>query len=507
MKKILIVWLCLISLTLGAQAQEVSPLENLRLDIDNLLTSSPSAKTFEDVKKLADENNKDIDVALENYIIAKKNVSVARAQYNPVTTGHLLGISLGLTYLWAPLAVEAVLSLPTKYYNVSKNKYISYAQANNVNEARNVLKNEVGHLYFDTLTHEMILRSIDLEVEILTYQEARWTEKEFSKARINDLKKWLLRLNIERANIYSLYVEEVAVLKTLISTSSLTDLEISHIKTQVKKEWITFQDVDQLATKALATSPKYKAAKNLESASHQNVKSIKWSIIAPSGMNFGYKRRVQEAKNEVNIAALRTQSVALGVKNNVSLKLQSVASNMDVFDNYYSVSEGSLDIFSDSLEMMKLGVINEDAVIETALTAIRDYRSRVVAHYALWSSYDDFNLANNYKLEIAAKVGELEKEIIVGEVTETQETTLSSTDFNVSVSVESNHVVLTVDSAYLDQVHEIDYIFSSKRLENKSSQKMSNNFRVSQSSVFMPNNVHGVALVTLKDGKELRVKF
>ena len=119
MKKLLI--LILVFAMTAASADVVNPLPTVRPNLESMLQESPARKNLTEMKAVANERNADIDEAFENYIIAKKNVTVARAQFNPITTGHLLGVAMGLGYLWAPLALDAVLSIPTKIYNVSKN--------------------------------------------------------------------------------------------------------------------------------------------------------------------------------------------------------------------------------------------------------------------------------------------------------------------------------------------------------------------------------------------------
>lgn len=518
MKKILILVLALNSFSLLAETS--SPLVELRTDIENVLVNNGPRKSLEEAKKLADDKNLDIDYAIENYIIAKKNVSVARAQFNPVTTGNILGISMGLTYLWVPLAVDAVLSVPTKFYTVKRNKHIANAEAFNLVAVKNEIKNEVAHLYFDILTHEAILKTIDLETTILNYQLGKWEERGLSKSRLNDQKKWLLRLGIERNDILSLYREELSGLKTLVSTSSLTDFELAHITNVVEREWITNLDVNRIEDKALETSPRYKSAQSLEYAANNNVKSVKWSIISLSGLKFSYKREVKEAKNDAKIADLKKQSVALQVKNNISLKLQNVESALDVYDNYAQISDVSLNIFSDTYESMLLGNLNEDHVVETALTAIRDYRSKIVAHYVAWSNLDDFSLATNYAFDPKKYQDSTEtdspgsivveapsKEEVPAPAPKEETGVLTAADFKVVATKKGNVFTVKTFANSFVGVKEIDYVFNSKKIDNISSMNAKNGFEVKNKKMFLPNVISGVALVNLVDGKILRVKF
>lgn len=501
MKRLMII---ILVLTMSvANANVVNPLPTVKSNLDGLLKATEGRKTFSEMKKIANDRNTDVDVAFENYIIAKRNVSVARAQFNPITTGHLLGISLGLTYFWAPIAIEAVLSIPTKIYNVSKNKYLEKAALYNLYDARDALNNELAHLYYDILTHEVILKSIDQEVAILTYQQQRWTERKFPADRIADLKKWILRLGMERVDIYSMYTAELAAIKTLISTTS-NKYELAQVSTLLNKGVVANIDEANLQKLALVNSDKYKTAINLHRASEQNVKAVKWSILSWSGLNLSYKRRVQEAKNEEVIADLRKQNVEQEVKTNVLLQLSKLDSSIDVFSNYNSISEESLQMFADSFESQQMGLLSEDAVIEVALSAIRDFRNKTVAHYAAWSSFNDFATAANQELVVNPA---LPNKSVQEQVELNPFYKVDESDYSVVKNPGFNSFALTLKTEKLDTVAEVDYIFANSGLPNRSNDNAKTNFLVTVRGENLPDLVSGVAIVTLKNGHQFNIKF
>lgn len=512
MKKIFGVLLLISNL---AYADIGAPVYNLETNLDNILKAKADTVKLEEVQALAKNNNVDLDVALENYFIAKKQVSVARAAFNPVTTGHLLGISMGLSYTWIPLAVEAVLSIPTKIYNVEKNKYLARAQSQNVADFRNVLRNEVAHLYFETLTHKAILESIDLESQILNDQLTSWEQKQVSKERLAELQKWMLRLSLERTDIYKVHLEEVMALNILLNTQELSEYNLAAVTEAVSKEWYSGIDLSTKVDSSVSSNPKYLSAVNLEQAANKNVKSVKWSIIAPSGISLAYKSNVRIAKNDKEVARLRRISAWETLKSNVYLRRNNLDSSVNVLKNYTLVSDVSKDVFRDSLAMYELGQLSEDNVIETALTTIRDFRSKIVAHYSAYSTYDDFNYSLNYSLKSKKTTTEGETtEVQNPETTKPTETessdgskVLTAADFKVLVNVDGNSLKVKLVSDYLDDVYEVDYIFNSKRFSNKSSVDSKDDFKVNVKKLFMPDVVKGVALVTLKNKTELRVKF
>ena len=455
------------------------------------------------MKTVANERNTDIDEAMENYIIAKKNVNVARAQFNPITTGHLLGIAMGVGYLWAPLAIDAVLSIPTKIYNVSKNKSLARSAEYNLYDARQQINNELAHLYYDILTHEVILKTIDLEMQILTYQEAQWKEKKYTPVRLADLKKWILRLGMERVDIYKMYTAELAAIRTMISTTDATNYELSQNPTLLNKSIIADLDLERLQDFSLKNSNKYKSSIHMSHAAYANVKQVKWSVITFSGLSFSYKRKVKEAKNEAKIAELRKQAVAKEVKTNVLLQVSKLDSNIDVFDNYNSVSNTSLDVFADTLQSFDMGQLSEDAVVETALGAIRDFRSKVVAHYNAWSSLDDFSTSANYDFSVKPNYEEkaLQKQMELNPLYRLQEDS-----FTVKSRTGEN-VALYLSSPKIGTVSSVDYDFEDETLTSKFSDDGKSNYAVYLVGKTAPETINGVANVTLDNGHEFKVNF
>lgn len=501
MKKLLVL---ILALTVGlANAEIVNPLPFIKPSLDEMLLSSAARKDLKEMKAVANSRNTEIGGAVENYIIAKKNVSVARAQFNPITTGYLLGISMGVNFLWAPLAVDAVLSIPTKIYNVSKNKYLARAAEHNLQDVRQAINNEVAHLYYDILTHEIILKTIDLEMDVLKYQEAKWQEGKYSAKRLAEQRKYILRLGMERVDIYKLYLSELAAIRTLISTADTGRYELSQVPTELNKSVISGLDLERLQNFSLKHSEKYKASGSLSRAAQQNVKQVKWSLITLSGLNFSYRRKVKNAKNEENIASLREQSVAKEVMTNVLLQASKLDSSIDIFDNYNNVSNTSLEIFEDTLQAHEMGQINEDSVIETAIGAIRDFRSKVVAHYTAWSSLDDFSTSANYEFVIDPnfKVRELQ-----GQLEQSPLYKLDVDTFSVKLK-QGSGVTLYLSSPKIGTVSKVEYEFDEQELGTKFSDDGRSNYAIALVEKNLPETVSGVANVTLDNGYEFQVKF
>ena len=500
--KMIIILTLLISVGI-ANADVLNPLPNLRVGLEQTLHSTQGRKTINEMKAIANERNTDIGVAFEDYLIAKKNVSIARAQLNPITTGHLLGMSLGLSYLWAPIAIEAILSIPTKIYNISKNKYLTKVANYNLNEAQGAIGNELAHLYYDILTHEVILKTIDQEIQVLTYREARWTERNFPADRLADVKKRILNLGKEHVDFYNLYVSELAAIRTLISTTDGTNYELAQVPLLLNKLFLSNLNEEKLQDFSLRVSNKYKASINLVNASVANVKQVQWSILSWSGLNLGYRSRVKDAKNESEIAQLRKESTGLEVKTNVLLQLEKFDSSLNILTNYNTISENSLDFFSNISTSSQFGQISEDDVVEAAINAIGDFRNKVVAHYSAWSSFDDFSNSANYNFQVGSDNQTAQEQI--------QNNPLYKFDeeiFKVVRNDTLNTSTLFLSSPDIGLVARVDYIFDTNALYNKSSDNGEKNYSV---TIFKnektPAVYSGTALVKLDNGYEFNIKF
>ena len=504
MKKIMSLALTL-SFSLSVMAN-TSPLENLRSDLNSSVAQTENRLTLVDLKTKAEESSTDIGVAFENYLIAKKRVNIARAQLNPLNTGHALGIALGLSYLWAPIAVEAVLSIPTKLYNISSNKSLAEAARYNSKEARDAIKNEVAHLYFDVLTHEVLLKSLDREIDILLYHTAELEKTAASsrKAKIDYNKASILVLKMERIDIYNLYLEEMAALKTLLSINPDVDTkEFAHIQKALKSEFLSGLDLNGLQDYAVVTSNKVKKHINLHRAAEQNVKSVQWSILSFSGINFSYKSRVRAAKIDEGVAELNKESAYKTVANESVLQAEKLEAAIGVSESYSDISDASLSFFEDNFDLFKNGVKPEEYAIESSIGAIRDFRSRVIAHYAAWSSLDDLQKSLSYSAKVKPEEKTLQEAL-----ESSSYYGVSSDDYKVVVTNSYDSVEVKIKSSKLSIVEEVEYDFNDNSLGKRTSSSEKRKFEINVST----ENTHvsdysGVATIVLKNGHEFKVKF
>lgn len=478
---------------------DAGPMAELETNLFGIFKKTEGRKNIAQMKTTANERNVDVEIAFENYLIAKKKVTIARAAFNPLRTSHVLGIALGVNYLWAPMAVDAVLSIPMKIHDVHKSNYLKQAALHNLNDAREALNNELAHLYFDILSHEAIMRTIDEEIKVMNFYQKRLVARQASAGRLEEIKGAVLGLQMERTDIYDLYLKELSAIRTLLRMDDTQKFELAQVEQELNKSVTYGLDVKKLKEFALANSHKYKVSVNIHRAAQSNVKSVKWSILSAEGLNFGYKKRVKVAKNEENIAQLQRESTELTVKNNVKLQLERLNSSINVFENYDQLADTSLDVFGDKFEMFMAGAAAEDEVVSYSLSAIRDFRSKIVAHYNSWSAMDDFSDAANYSFSVANQniLSELESKPLYF---------VAKEDFSVTkASNGSGSFLLSLKNMKDHEVESVEYRFAEGKLPAKKVQGDRKFALVLEGAA--PEAVTGTAIVRFANGYEIDLKF
>lgn len=374
---------------------------SLESELFSYLDSKPETLDVSAIKGLLRTRNKDIANAYEKYYIAKKNVSIARADLNPVTTGVVLGVSLGASYLWAPLAVNAVLSLPTKFYNIKKIADLKKAQHWYYELARDKLATEVSKLYYDILTNEFILKSIDLEVSLYnelydSYHNAN------DGVRLKEVQGTILGLQLESLTIQDVVIKERSALNTMLSYGPEVELELGQdrrILTEISSYGTTNSNI---AKKARENSKDFKAKYWMYIASKKNVKRVRWSLITFNGLNFSYAQRVRVAKQKrlVSRKEMEISDALAGNKAVDSLYQLKTAKNLQNISEEKSVS--SLNFSAGIRTNYENNKLTLDDYVMTAVSAIRDYRNFVVSHYHTQGAMQDFFLSLGEEVKYSA---------------------------------------------------------------------------------------------------------
>lgn len=506
MKKINIIFLTLaLSTTSVFAREEIKPFQTLTKDLEAMLTSTSEQKTLSDMKAVALKQNTDVEIAFQNYLIAKKQVSIARAAFNPITTSTALGLALGMNFLWAPIALDAVLSIPMKIYDVKSNKYLETAALYNTYEARQALNNEMAHLYYDLLTHKILLKTIDEEIEVRYYQQSTFSKSPLNKVSLDYANQFILKLKIERVDIYNLYIKELAAFRALISIDPTSkQFDLAQISLLLNKSFLDGIDQEALANYAVIKSPNYKKMINFHRAAQTKLKSVKWSIITLSGFNMNYKKRVQIARNDVELARLQQTNSVLKIRNNALLELEKLDSSIDVFEYYNQVSVNSLDYYSGIYKMYLLENASDEAVVNTAIVAIQDFRNKVIAHYRAWSSFDDFSTALSTPFAYTKSDDNIQDQLEKSPLYET-----AAGDFKVIKKNDNqNFLTLAITSNKIATVKKVSYQFNDDAFVNTSSIADRKDFQaLVNKDEKSPESFSGLAIVELTNGHEIEVNF
>lgn len=406
--KILIAAILSIGITHGKLPAIFSTLES-RLNEISIVNEEDSS--LGELKDTSVNQNIDIELSHENYFKAKREVNIARSQFSPFSTGQALGMSLGLNYLWEAVITEAILSIPMKAFNVKSKKYIRKAQYYNYKQMQESIENDMAHLYYDILIHEMVLKTIDLEAELitsfyqdrLTEQEEETQEQEEERIALEtELNKRLLYLGIERLDIEMLYVKELEAFRNLLAISFDTPVDsIAPVESVLDLEKIKDIDVNSLKHDSLYKNSKFLFYANLTAAYKAKVKSTKWSIITFGGLRFSYGKRVRLAEAEHRQAQLRENSEARKVRVNLIGSYDKLLSSTQLSKHHSSIYNQSLALFNEVIDNNEYGLISDDNALRISLDLLSDYRDFALAKYKSLSSFDDFNFASKASLDIS----------------------------------------------------------------------------------------------------------
>jgi hypothetical protein len=501
--KFLIIVGCLV------QAAWAGTLHNIDQELRQVLTPSETAKSLSELKKIAEKRSVDVDVAYEQYVQTKREVSIARAAFSPLSTGHLLGTALGLNYLWTPIIIEAVLSIPSKWYKIKKQKYIRRASYHHFLNVKSIIKNEMAHLYYDILSHEMILKTLDLEMELLSErrQSLEDVDSEEYEDKIRNLDRNVIELNIKKIDFFNLYTAEVAAFRNLMTLDINSEqLELAPFSSTLPVDIATDLNMKKVEKKALANSNEYKTATNLYYAAKANQKSVKWSLLSFRGFNFSYKGRVRQAKSETKTYKLMRKAAALKVKNGVYDYLHKLESGLRVSEHYSAQFYDALTLYDDVRSGAEHNLMGQGFLLQVSIDLIQQFRDSVMANYRAWSALDDFSKAASRKFDV------MDNQLTDGgkRVENDPYYDIKASEFKAygKLWYGDDRVKIELRSKKLDLVDHVVYRFNDWRLSRAKGKSRKKKFRAwSYAHEELYGDVAGKATVHLKDGSELTFKF
>ncbi|MAX66296.1 MAG: TolC family protein [Bacteriovoracaceae bacterium] len=399
MKKISVSFFVLVTLlgqSLTTNAQTQSPF-NIRQEVQEIFNQSEGDLSLEELQELAIGEGTDIKVAYQRLYQAQKDVAVARAQYFPYGTGLLFNYNAYA--VWNTLIiVELITSLPTKFYNVRKNKNLRTAQAYGLTALKENIKNEVAKFYYNLLKQQSMLKLAKIEYKLL--QKLYGVQKEHVLiGLINDseLLKTKQRLNSLKDDIFkfeSYLVREKEALYTLISQGSL---HFDHFSLKPIRQKLTHDSVelslDMMLESAIENSPELDAADFMISAAFNEKRSTQWSLLSFSGIGFGYWARVNVSQSKLNEMYFARERAEDTIVNQVYTRVSEFENSINYLKTEDDILSETTHFMQTNFELFESELISLDKLLEAQILYVKDYRESVMAHYDSYISYSNLERA------------------------------------------------------------------------------------------------------------------
>lgn len=396
-KNILLV-LVAAALPLRAMSSDV----HLRLpEITNeVLTPKSDAYTLAEIHEKAIGDQVDLQIAYQNLLQAQNKIALARAQYFPYGLG-----TIGVLYYlnsWNPLIlVELVTSLPTKIYNVQKEKNLRMATLYSNKALALNIKNQIDNLYYTILKEESSLKLAELELQLLeTLYSSEMDNVALGSTSELDLRKLELRILDTRdivLKFHSYLIEEKSAFNILIGNDPSDTLELQPVAGYLSSEDFDL-NVDQLRAQALERSPELVAAGYVINAAYKNRSSFKWSFLSFSGIGFGYWANLNVAGSQVKAAQHNKVMTAQNISNQVYVLNTEFQRTVNFFENERALTADSEIYYEAELARFNSQEINLSRLAESGILYVKDFAQMVAAHYNALGKLSDFERAVNGKL-------------------------------------------------------------------------------------------------------------
>ncbi|MBK27032.1 MAG: hypothetical protein CME70_23715 [Halobacteriovorax sp.] len=485
----------MLALLLAFQAYSTE-LTGLHLNLldraDEILEPKENALSLKEVKSLAVDRNHDLRISYERLYQAQKDIWVARSRFFPYGTGVIFGYDVNALF-GTFILVELALSLPTKWYHVQSVKAVRDSQRFSVYALRANLKTQVEHLYYTLLKEEALLKSVELELELLeNLVAATEVEIEAGLANEDDLEKVERRtlslrdeyLKFKQLHLYSKSAFNIMLGKT---PAQGAQMELQPIGKMLNIE--DFQmGTQQMVDAALWRSYEIVAANYMIKAAKKHKKSTQWSILSFSGIGFGYWSRVEIAGSQVDEAVHRRNMTRENLVNQVSVTKELLEDNLEYLEGEKDILESSRNFLERDMERFTAGDAPLRELLETQLRYMDDYRSALMVHYQTLSKKSDM------------------ERLVRGSVTKA---VYSAAPISFKVKRTKRRVYLTMNDKTVDlnTVSSVRYHFDNRSFGMPSSSKADRKFKVKIKVRKDYGEISGTALVRFKNGELVRRRF
>jgi outer membrane protein TolC len=465
---------------------------HLRLsqEAESVLLAKDNALNLNQIKEMVAGDNVDLQIAYENLYQAQKKVGLARAQYFPYGIGTVA--QMYFNKVWGALiAVELVTSIPSKFYNVQKEKNLRAAQYYNFKSLRENIRNEVATMYFTLAKEEAMLKLAELELQLLENLMVVTQEQiELGLATEDDtfkVKMRLLQLRDEYLVFKSYWLAEKAAFNLMLAK---TPAEGKKIAIQPLGNFLSqdqfSMDVQAMTDAALNRSYEIVAADYMITAAHKAKRSTQWSIISFDGIGFDYYGRVKIASSKVNEAILRRQLTEENLVNAVYVTEGKLRNAIDFFHAENQLYLETKLYMQGKLAQFKAGDIALDELLEAQMLYLRDMREMVEAHYQAHDAVEDL------------------KRVVLGNVDSSLHTA-SDVEFNVYKRRRSMTVTLGGNINPYD-VKMVSYEFQNSNMHDMVSFSSKSAFAIKLKG-FNSVVIKGMAKIVLNNGEVVRKEF
>lgn len=490
MKKILFLFL---TLTLSFQALAKEYALQILEQTEAVLTEREGAISLEQAKELAGGENIDIKIAYERLFQAQRKIGLARAQYFPYGLGDVALIYFTNAFQTL-LLVELATSLPSKWYNVKKEKHLRNAEAWNLKALTENVKNQTALLYYNVVKEESMLRLTSFELKLLEELiSARTAEVQigvYDAERLNDLRYRFLHLRNEYLKFEAYLAEEKAAMKMLLNLPYQAKLDLQPVSTFLTRDDFDL-DVESLALMAQNRSYEIKAAEQVVQAAYDSKRSTQWSILSFSGIGFGYLANVRMESSKIREAQLRLEATEGTVYNNVYTRSSMFRSSVEFFLNEKVISDTTENFMKGQMEIFNKGEASVSELIEAELYYLRDFRDMLRAHYNAHIRLDDF------------------ERVVQGNV---DELIYADADFSLSVEQDqyNTYFSLVDRDALIDEIESVTYVFENQSVNDIKSFRSRSNFSVRVRSRSLSFPLEMKAKIIFRNGeivtKKLKVR-
>jgi outer membrane protein TolC len=430
--------------------------------VESVLEAKDNAISLEQAKEMVLADGIDVKIAYERLFQAQRKIGAARALYFPYGIGDVAAIYFTQAFTTL-LLVELGTSIPSKWYNVQKEKHLRNAAYWDLQALEENIKNQTALLYYNIVKEKSMLELTSYELNLLEELfQARTAQANLGLYDVNELdslKFRILNLRDEYLKFEGYLNAEMAAYKMLLNLPYDAKLELQPVNTFLSQDDFTL-DVSTLNDIAQNRSYEIKSAEQVVLAAYDAKRSAQWSILSFSGIGFGYLANIRISGSKITEAKLRLESIQETLYNNVYSRVSMFEDSVDYFLAEKRISDTTKNFMDSQMESFNKGDVAVSDLIEAELYFLRDFRDMLRAHYNAYVRLDDL------------------ERIVLGSVSEME---YDNVKFSLTAQESDYRTYLElVDfDGVIDEVESVTYTFDDTNLADIKSFKSRTNFRVS----------------------------